>query len=278
MSLAEEIVELLESNPRIQHNAKSIDRSLQPKEDYYPDKNRIAKIRTELNRLHKKKVIKKPARGFYQAIIKPKTLSVLENPPVTLHGIKLQMEILENNINGIQGIPSHSNKFEAWLISNDFEATTNYRYTVAKWFEQRKVTVTVHRSGLVEIFIRASSNPLVLNDFLRLLDWLNGFFEPVTPFKRRNVSLVQVGVARDFEQLRMEDVGCISLRKFVNDWCQIYYKEEIGKTRFEHHLTFKDPVLTLEEAVNSLMLLTYAPLNNGNGDSGFDFIERGGYL
>jgi len=278
--LSEEIVKLLESNPRIQHNAKSIDRSLQNGKNYKVDKKRIAKIRTELNRLHNKKIIKKPSRGFYQAIIKPKTLKVLENPPVTLHGIKLEMKILENNINGMEGIPSNNNKYAAWLVANDFEVTTNKRSTCVKWFEQRRVTITVHGSGLVEIFIKASKNPLVLNDFLRCLDWLNGFFEPVTPFRKRNVSLVQVGVARDFEQLRMEDVGCISLRKFVNDWCQVYYKKEIGATRFEHHLTFTKPKLTLEEAVNSLMLLTYAPENisgNDSNGSGSNLFERGMY-
>lgn len=274
MTLAERILSLLNDNPRMQYNAKAIDRAFQGK-NYTPNKKRIAKIRTELNRLHKNKEIKKPSRGFYQAKLVPKTLRILEDPPVELHGIKLEMEILKNNKNSIGGIPSHSNNLDNWLLANNFERTTNKRFTCVKYFENRRITVTVHESGFCEIYIRASRNPLVVNDFMRLLDWLNGFFEPVTPFRKRNVSLVQIGVARDFESLQMEDVKSISLRKFVNDWVQIYYKKELGKVRFEHHLTFKRPELSLEEAVNSLKLLTFSPdvkgvNNNGNSNLSYD--------
>lgn len=278
MTLAERILSLLNDNPRMQYNAKAIDRTFSGK-DYTPNKKRIAKIRTELNRLHKKGDIKKPSRGFYQAKLVPKTLKILENPPVELHGIKLEMELLQNNKNGIPGIPSRSNNnFSSWLSANSFERTTNKRFTCVKFFENRRVTITVHESGFCEIYIRASRNPLVVNDFMRLCDWLNGFFEPVTPFRKRNVSLVQVGVARDFESLQMEDVKSVSLRKFVNDWVQIYYKKELGKVRFEHHLTFKRPELSLEEAVNSLKLLTFSPdiNNNGNNGSSNDFSNVGG--
>jgi hypothetical protein len=259
----------------MQYNAKAIDRAFQGK-NYTPNKKRIAKIRTELNRLHKNKEIKKPSRGFYQAKLVPKTLRILEDPPVELHGIKLEMEILKNNKNSIGGIPSHSNNLDNWLLANNFERTTNKRFTCVKYFENRRITVTVHESGFCEIYIRASRNPLVVNDFMRLLDWLNGFFEPVTPFRKRNVSLVQIGVARDFESLQMEDVKSISLRKFVNDWVQIYYKKELGKVRFEHHLTFKRPSLSLEEAVNSLKLLTFSPDVERGSDSSSNFSNDGG--
>lgn len=276
MTLAESILAILNDNPRMKYNAKALDRTLYGK-DYKLNKKRVAKIRTTLNRLHKKGDIKKASRGFYQAKLIPKTLKILENPPVELHGIKLEMEIFKNNKNGIPGIPSQNNNFGSWLSANNFECTTNKRFTCVKYFESRRVTVTVHESGFCEIYIRASRNPLVVNDFMRLLDWLNGFFEPVTPFRKRNVSLVQIGVARDFESLQMEDVKSISLRKFVNDWVQIYYKDEIGKVRFEHHLTFKRPELSLEEAVNILKLLTFSPdVQGNNGFSNRDFSNSNG--
>lgn len=251
MSLSQQIINVLENNPRCQYNAYAIYSIIFKEKNKPVDKKKIASIHTELKRLSDRKRINRKTRGFYQAKAIPSVLKQLENPEVSLHGIKLECQLLENNTLGVEGISPQNNNIGDWLDSRKYEAISGNRWFVNEWWENRKITITIHSKGLIEIFIQASENPLVLPEFLRCLDWLNGYFVGVTPFKRRDVRLVQVGVARDFEHLRLEGVKSLSLRKFVNDWCQIYNKN--GGVRFEHHLTLS---MNLDEAMNVLNLLT----------------------
>ena len=251
MSISQQLLTVLESNPRCQYNAYGIYATLFKEKNRYVDKKKIAVIRTGLKRLSDRKKINRKDRGFYQAKAIPTVLKQLENPDVSLHGIKLECQLAENNTLGVEGITSQNNNISDWLVSRKYDAIGGNRWFVNEWWENRKITITIHSKGLVEIFIQASENPLVFPDFLRCLDWLNGYFVGVTPFKRRDVRLVQVGVARDFEHLRLEGVKSLSLRKFVNDWCQIYNKN--SGVRFEHHLVLN---MNLDEAMNVLNLLT----------------------
>jgi len=235
----------------MQYNAKAIYNAIYGSKNKPADKKVIAKIRTELKRLSDRNKIRRRTRGFYQAKAIPKVLSALENPEIELHGIKLECKLIENNTFGVEGIPAQNNTIDQWIKTNKFEATGGNRWYKHQWWNNRKITITIHSKGLVELFIHATNNPLTLQDFLRCLDYLDGFFSDIVLFKRSEVQVRQIGIARDFEHLRLEGVSSVSLRKFVNDWCQIYNKNK--GVRMEHHLTLK---MSLEDAINSLSILT----------------------
>jgi hypothetical protein len=94
---------------------------------------------------------------------------------------------------------------------------------------------------------------------VRLCSYLNGFLSTIKP---EDIMVRQIGVAKDFQSLRMDGVSSITLHKFMNDWSKIYYKETIGAVRIERHLTVN---LSLEQAMNTLFLLNSPPMTNGNG-------------
>jgi len=186
-------------------------------------------------------------------------LRFLENPPTLLHGIKLECQSIQELQNTIEGITfqNYNDTVLKWFDALGFTPSTNHRYGKELWYDSRRIKITIHLKGLIEVFINSAKNPLSYPEFCNLLNFLTGYLEPVTPFNRRDVRLVQVGIAKDYRDLRMEGVSCISLHKFVNDWSKIYYKSDIGATRIERHLTCN---LRLDDALNTLSVL-----NGGNG-------------
>ena len=267
MSLNNEILATLENNPKQQYNSKGIMDAIYGRKnrDLPPSELRkiTAKIRTELKRLSDHKKIRRMHRGFYQAKPSPRIIQKLEDPETKLHGIKLECELTENNTFGIHGISAQNNILD-FLKTNRFNEVTTRQGTFLKrwtkniWWEERNITITIHEKGLVEIFCGASNNPLSFPGFCSLCDYLSGYMQPISPFKKRNVMMKQVGVNRDFEEERLEGVSCITLHKFLNDWARIYQKE--NGVRYEHHLKLN---ITLEDAFNSLSLLTQNPISNG---------------
>jgi hypothetical protein len=258
----------LENNANIQFNAKAIYNFIykEKKQDFTPQqiKKIVAKIRTELHRLTQRNKINQKNRGFYQAKPLPHIIQKLENPDVKLHGIKIECQIIENNTKGILPITSEPNIFEGWLEARGFEPISNNRYSIVKWWENRKITFTFHVSGLIEIFISASNNPLGLHDWIRLLNWFNGFFDPIL-FDSKDMFVRQIGFARDFRMLRLEGVSSISLQVMTNIWTQAYQKDEL--VRFEHHMSFPKLYLNVDDVTRSLLLIT-TPFSDktGNGD------------
>jgi len=87
---------------------------------------------------------------------------------------------------------------------------------------------------------------------------LGGFLESVAPFDEpRLIKLKEIGVAKDFKELRLDGVSSVSLKAFRNAFCRIYYKDDIQATRVEHHLKLDMP---LDDALKSLSILTH-PVN-----------------
>jgi len=210
--------------------------------------------------LEKKNKLIRETYGFYRAKMTVDILRFLETPPTLLHGIKLECQSVQELQNTIEGITSqnYNDTVLKWFDALGFTPSTNYRYGKELWFESRRIKITVHVKGLVEVFINSNKNPLSYPEFCNLLNFLSGYLEPITPFKHRNVRLVQVGIAKDYYDLRMEGVSCISLHKFVNDWSKIYYKGDIGATRVERHLVCN---LRLDEALNTLSVLNPPKVN-----------------
>jgi hypothetical protein len=166
-------------------------------------------------------------------------------------------KILQKFIDGIP-LKQYTDESLMLLHSLGFLSTTNYRYYRDLWYEGRKITITVHLKGKVDVYVNSSDNPLIYPDFLKMLDFLNGFLERIAPFSERKVvKLLEVGLAKDFKQLRLDGVKSISLKAFTNAMARIYYKDDIRATRFEHHLA---PSMTLDDALRSLSILTN-PIN-----------------
>lgn len=213
-----------------------------------------------LHRLEKKSEIFRDTKGFYAAYIDISLLSQLENPPTTLHGIMLECKTLIELQKHIDGIPSkeYNDEIISLLNAMKFNPTTNYRYNRVVWFDGRRITITVHLKGKIDIYINSSNNPIIYPDFLRILSFLEGFLENVAPLKERKVvQLLEVGIAKDYRQLRLDGIKSVTLHSFTNVWSRIYYKDEKTGTRFEHHLEAR---MNLDDALKSLSILTN-PIN-----------------
>ena len=260
-SLSNKILSIINSNPRHKYNAKSIDQVLEGKYNYHADEKRIAKIRTELNRLANRSKIRRTSRGKFQAKARLETIAMIESPETKLHGIKIEVKKLE-------GIPAQHNMLD-WLKSKHFRIIRNSRgtslrrCTKAVGWRERWVTITVHDSGLVEIFLNCSNMPLTYPEFCSFCDFLDGYFEPYF-FTRNNAYVTQLGIGKDFEELHLDGLTCIRLHKFKNDWCSIYENED-GRVRFEHHLKLD---IDLEDVINIMSLISTPPryLHNNNPD------------
>ena len=63
----------------------------------------------------------------------------------------------------IDGIPSKDFNEDALRLLNalDFIPTSNYRYYRVLWFEGRRITVTAHLKGKIDIHINSTKNPLI---------------------------------------------------------------------------------------------------------------------
>jgi len=248
----------------MQYNAKAIFTilnrrnigSIKPSEK----KKEISKIHVQLKRLSDRHKIRRAKRGFYQAKPSPKIIQKLEDPETKLHGIKLEIPITENNTLKIQGITAQNNIFN-FIKTNHYNLVTKKNGTsLRRWTKQilfldRWITVTIHDGGLVEIFCNSGDNPISYPEFVRFGDYLSGYFQQIFVFKHREVMITQVAMARDFEELQLYGVKCVTFHKFKNDWARIYQREN-GVVRYEHHLTMN---ITLEDAYNSLQLLTQVP-------------------
>lgn len=254
-TLSKRILKLFKSDPRQEYNAITIDRFLCNKIRYdrRERKEQVHQIRNELRRLTKRGLLSNPHRGFYCLRISRKTLHLLDNPPTVCHGIKLEATVLHPGTHHflIQGITAQGIK--NWLIFNKFSPTTMKRFFRRIFWEGRFITITIHpECGLVEVWVKCSDNPLEYSHMLRLNEYLKGFMSEICPFT--NVMVREIGINKDFRELRLEGVSSISLRNFMNAWSRIYFKETIGAVRIESHWTgtisFEDCVMLIAK-VNS---------------------------
>lgn len=269
MSLSIQIMEILENNAQMQYNAKAIFYAIYGRKAQHIKphdiKQIVAKIRTELTRLSIRKKIRRKKRGFYQAKPFPHVIQKLENPEVKIHGIKIEINIAENNKKGVLPISADNNTFEDWLVARNFDAIGCNRWKAVRFWEDRRITFTVHSGGLFEVFINASSCPLGFSDWVRLLNWFNGFFDPLL-FDTDRLWVRQIGFNRDFRKLRLEGVSSVSVQVMTNLWSQVYQKEKEGLVRFEHHMVFPKSTLNVDDVTRSLLLITSPMSENGNGN------------
>jgi len=272
-SRSKKILAIMQQDPRCQYTATMLDRLFyKGKSKDYVKKKRgkeIQKIRSELTRLLSREQIVKHSRGYYSLKITPATLKYLENPPITVHGLKLECRAKQTLQKTILRITANNNKNYTkemldWFKAMGFKESTKYRWFKRIPWEGRGLEITVHLSGLIEIWVKSSELPLAYPDMVRLCSFLNGFLSSLKP---EGIMVRQIGVAKDFQSLRMDGLSSITLHKFMNDWSKIYYKQSIGAVRIERHLTAN---ISLESAMNTLFLLNNPhllnnPPSNGNG-------------
>ena len=227
------------------------------------------KVAVYLNRLHNKGQIQRTAPGFYKAVANMTVVrkNQFTNPPTLLHGILLECSLIRKITKYPQGgfpkrkivILKLGKDLIRWLDANEFVyRDDNHSYFRYVWWENRKITITVFETCKLHVYVSSSKNPLSFPEFENLLLFLGGFLESVAPFDEpRLIKLKEIGVAKDFKELRLDGVSSVSLKAFRNAFCRIYYKDDIQATRVEHHLKLDMP---LDDALKSLSILTH-PVN-----------------
>jgi hypothetical protein len=241
------VLRFLQKNAYREYNAYTISRAVKISEN---------KVKVYLNRLYNKGSILRTTKGTYKAYADLTVLrqQQLTNPPTLLHGILLECSLIPCVTKHPQGAPPKDHvcyvddSLKAWLVAHDFGYRgDNHSWCRYLWWENRRISVSVFSTGKLCIYISSTKHPLSYPEFELLLSFLDGFFQEVAPFKdRRVVRLKEVGLAKDFKELRLEGVKSVSLRAFKNAWARIYYKDDQNLTRVEHHLTLD---MSLDDAL-----------------------------
>lgn len=174
-------------------------------------------------------------RGWYRHKMDIDTIAKIgSSKRIELHGIKVQGTCLDKNV--------------GYSFAQAARQQYRKRGTYKEVFEGRIVTITIHKMGLVEVWIKASPNPLSFPEFDRFQAWLRGLLSFVRP---SSWSMIQLGVNVDVRGLSLVGLKSISLSVFRNAWFQIYQKGE-DTVRFETHLTTN---LNLNEAISIMRQL-----------------------
>lgn len=242
------ILNFLKNHPRYSYNAKTLEAEL---------KLNINTIRSELRRLHDKGLVHRQTHGFYRIKLDSETLYNLEHPPTLLHGIMVSMKSysrkLQNNIHGISAL----------LCNFGFKQCTGRnknRWSKSFFYEDdvdRRVTVTVHKVGRVDVYVNCSNHPVNYFEFRDILKFVEGNLSYLSPFGDQRV--VEFGQAKDFRSVRMSGCSELSLRVFMNHWFRIYNKERLGVTRMEQHVRCDVSVSVLLDLFERMFL----PVGNG---------------
>lgn len=226
MKVKNRILEFLIKSSPEDFNSRTISKMLNLKE---------SSVRKELSRLVKQNKIKRTQKGFYRGLITPETIKKIEVQELKLHGIKIEF----------RGKPNTGYSFEAEGIVNEYRKRKYYQ----RIFEGRKISITVHNMGLVEVWIKTSKDPLGYMDFTRFVSYLEGLLGNLFYYGRPTLS--QVGLNLDMHILELEGVQKLTLKRFQNAWSSLYRKME-DWLRIETHMSTK---LTLDEALETLKVL-----------------------
>jgi len=166
-SQTKKVLDFLRKNAPQQYNAKTLSKIL---------KIPLNSVKVSLRRLVEQRRLFLDSPGFYVAYIDISLLSQLDNPPTALHIIMLECKTMIGLQKCIDDIPSKEYSDEAFRLFSvfDFIPTSNYRYYKVLWFEGRRITITVHLQGKLDIYIKSTDNPIIYPDFLRILSYLEG--------------------------------------------------------------------------------------------------------
>lgn len=235
-SIVQRIVKFLEESIPEEYNAKTI--ALLLKINYNTAKDALA-------RLAKNGKIVRAHHGFYRAKISAEDLKKIEEPLLSIHGPKIEC-----------CIPDLASKWEEGISLTQAFMPTRQRHeniiTTTMWFEMRRVTVTFHKKGLVEIFCSTSECPMDYVTFTKFVSFVDGLLHIFgSDLYKANARLRQIGLNYDYRALRLDGVNSIKLQTFHNAWAQIYNKGR-DYMRIEEHMVMD---ISLAEAVTILSAL-----------------------
>ncbi len=193
-------------------------------------------VRSAVRRLEEKGEIKKTHHGFYSAKITPELIKKLEIQQIRMHGLKIEWR---SNFDT-----------RSFFIAHKKFTFSDYKDTYHFQFEGRRVVLSAHKMGLVEVWLSCDDQAITFIEFTRYVAWLKGLLGD-TMFYGGKPKLKQIGINIDLQTLHLDGVKNITLHRFVNAWSRIYQKRE-DMLRIETHLTLE---LELGEALNILQTL-----------------------
>jgi hypothetical protein len=195
-------------------------------------------VRKELSRIlaRKDSPLVRTHRGFYRHKVELDLLAKIDTcKRIEMHGVQFLGVCLNENT--------------GYSIANAAKHKYRKRGTYQEVVEDRKVTITVHSNGTVQVFVNASGNPLTFPQFDRLQTWVKAKLDFVDEYSWK---LSQIGLNVDQRGLDLDGVTSVRLAVFRNAWFQVYRKGE-DTVRWETHIC---PNLNLTEAVMILRQLT----------------------
>ena len=242
--LRERIEALLEANPDVEFNLKTIARHI--------DGATQAAIKKCIQRalLNPKSWVVKVHEGWYRTARTPEMMSKVSTAKrLGIHGIEIAGKCPDD--------PTRSRL----LQHSEFKINHNGQYSYE--FSGRPITITLYpHSPTILVQLQASNNPLTFEEFNGFCFWLFGWGARERILDH-TWQVKQWGWNLDFVNLDMTKSGFkrVTLKAFRNDWFQIYQKQK-DVLRVEAHMNPKDLGLTdLQRLVNVMLNAT----NNNGG-------------
>lgn len=196
------ILDFLRRHSPEEYNAKTIAGALKLNPDT---------VRKELSRLSKADppVIVRPHKGFYRATVNVESLRrQIYGKPILMHGFKFEGFCLRTNTKYL---------FEA--ISESWKSYRQRSYYRWAW-NGRTISVTLHDSGFIELWLQTSDNPITFPEFKDFYSWLSGR----VPDNIDDWFLVQVDTHCDMREFNIKDFRGLRLKVFKNAWFHLYQK------------------------------------------------------
>jgi hypothetical protein len=202
-----------------------------------------------LAKLYEMGEIEKQGRGFYRGKVTAERILALEQTEIQLHGIKIQFKAVELVKENGRFVPFWGQGISLRPLFNPQELVyqDDWKIVYRVEFSGRWTTITLHGGKpLCEVWLKCSENPLNYQEFKQFKSWLEGRFG--NSFILGEPELIQVGLNRDYQELRMDGCNSLKLQKWENAWSQIYNKAE-RLLRVETHISTR---IDLNEALDIL--------------------------
>jgi hypothetical protein len=220
-----------------------------PKEIAIETHSPISAVKKCLQRLAANEKIVKCYRGCYRGILSPERMIAAEHAAIKMHGIKIELTPRTFRTENGQFVPEEVEGISLCPLFHGEKPvyTDDIQTTYAIGWEGRAITVTLYNNHpLVGIWLKCSNEPLDYPAFRAWTAWLEGRFG--TFWTLGSPELVQVGLNRDYTELRLDGIKSAKLQSWANAWQQLYQKAD-RILRHEVHLSTR---IALPEAMEIL--------------------------
>ncbi len=257
LTIREKILSLLEAEPQMEYNAKSIAAII--RKDY-------SSVRKELRRMVDRGLIDNPHWGFYRSKNVILSAKGVAYPEPLIHGLKLEY----------RGKECHRFRTGSFLDSFKVKYWVHRRNHAYEIFatpkiegEIRRVTITIHRNkDLVEVWVPTSNKALTPEGLNELSAWLQGKFElPPSAWM-----LIQAGINYDFPGLKLDGIKSITLEQFENALIRLYDKGD--RVRYELHLSHKKDDARAINLGQAVTILKYGIEGKKGDEKGYEELKN----